>query len=116
MLYKPSLPYNTPLLLLVPTKTTGYGSTKKVYPPIENGEIIYCSFKTYGGTEKVSNNTLVVEDTAIIETWFRPDITSDCRIVITGTKKVYDIIGEPENINMRNQYLKFKVTGVKGGV
>jgi hypothetical protein len=28
---------------------------------------------------------------------------------------VFDILGEPENIEMRNQFLKFKVRRVKGG-
>jgi hypothetical protein len=28
---------------------------------------------------------------------------------------VYDIIGEPENLEMRNMFLKFKIRRVKGG-
>lgn len=110
--YNPS-PFTTALELLIPTTTTVKGSLKKVYP--DEGEVIFCSFKTYGGTEKVINDVLVIEDTANIETWYRPDITSECRVKIAGTNKSYDIIGEPENINMRNQYLKFKVRRVVGG-
>lgn len=111
--YRPSELFTTPLMLLIPTETTVKGSQKKVYP--DEGEIIFCSFKTYGGTEKVVNDVLVIEDTANIETWYRPDITSNCRVKIPGTEKCYNIIGEPENINMRNKYLKFKITRVVGG-
>jgi hypothetical protein len=50
-----------------------------------------------------------------VETWFRPDIQSNCRIGVPQTGAVYEILGEPENINMQNQYLKFKVQRVKGG-
>lgn len=99
------------MYLLIPEFVTEKGSTKKVYP--NNGELIYCNFKTFGGTETTSNGVLVVEDTAVIETWYRPDIKSDCRLQsIDGTK--YEILGTPENICQQNQYLKFKIRGVKG--
>lgn len=111
--YRPSEPFTVPLMLLIPTNNTAKGSTKKVYP--DEGEIIFCSFKTYGGTETTSNGVLVVEDTANVETWYRPDITSNCRIKLADTGEVYEIIGKPENINRRNKYLKFKVKAVTGG-
>lgn len=58
---------------------------------------------------------LVIEDTAVIETWFRPDIKSDCILEdVNGIR--YEILGTPENINMRNQILRFKIRAVKGGV
>lgn len=110
--YRPALPFTTPLYILTPETVTAKGSTKKVYP--EYGELIYCSFRTYGGTEKETNGVLVVEDTAIIETWYRPDIKADCRLK-TEAGVSYEIISEPENINMRNQFLKFKIRAVKGG-
>lgn len=109
--YKPSL-FNVPMFLFIPQYVTAKGSTKKVYP--ETGELIYCSFKTYGGTETAINGVYAVEDTASIETWFRPDITSEC-ILCTAEGAKYEIINTPENINMRNQWLKCKVRRVKGG-
>ena len=57
----------------------------------------------------------MVEDTANIECWYRPDIKSDCRVGLLSTGAIYDIINEPENIDMRNQFLKFKVLRYKGG-
>ena len=111
MSYRPSEPYCTPVELFNPTYETVKGVTKKVHP--ETGEVIFCSFKTYGGTETTINNQLTVADTANVETWFRPDITSASQLRLGG--KVYEVMGEPENIEQRNQFLKFKVRGVKGG-
>lgn len=110
--YKPKGPFNVPMFLFIPTLITSKGSTKKVYP--QTGELIYCTFRTFGGTEKVVNNVLTIEDTVVIETWFRPDIKSDCKIKdIDGIE--YEILGTPENINKKNQYLRFKIRAIRGG-
>lgn len=113
--YRPTTPFSTPLVLLIPTKSKSIGVNGYTYPELENGKLIFGSFKTYGGTEREVNGAYSVENTAVIETWFRPDIKSNCRIGVPETGAVYDILGEPENISMRNQFLKFKVMEVKGG-
>lgn len=113
--FRPQNAFDTPLTLLIPTSTTVLGVAKKTYTAPLVDPVFYGSFKTYGGTEKEVNGLISVEDTATVETWYRPDITSGCRISIAGTNAVYDILGEPENIEQRNQFLKFKVTRVKGG-
>lgn len=110
--YRPKGPFNVPMFLFIPTPTTSKGSTKKIYP--DTGELIYCTFKTFGGTERTNNDVLVIEDTAVIETWFRPDIKADCKLKDTDGIE-YEILGTPENINKRNQYLKFKIKTVRGG-
>lgn len=110
--FKPSTPYNVPVKLLTPRYETVKGVRKKIFP--DDGELLYCSFKSYGGTERDVNGVYSIEDTASVETWYRPDITSECAIMLAESGKVYEIIGEPENINMRNQYCKFKVRRVKG--
>lgn len=111
MSYRPSEPYSTPVELLNPTYKTVKGVSKKVFP--DKGEVIFCSFKTYGGTESVVNDQLTVVDTANVETWYRPDITSASQIRLGS--KLYEVMGEPEDIEQRHQFLKFKVRGVKGG-
>lgn len=118
--YRPTLNNPIPLVLLVPTYTTVSGVAKKSYPTVseaiqDNNNLFYGSFKTYGGTETDVNGLHSILDTANIETWFRPDIKSDCRIARANDGAIFDIINEPENINMRNQFLKFKVQRVKGG-
>lgn len=110
--YRPNVPFSTPMYLFIPQYVTMKGSTKKVYP--KTGELIYCSFKTYGGTERTRNDLYVIENTANIETWFRPDITSEC-ILATPDDARYEIVNEPENIDMRNQFLKFKIRRIEGG-
>lgn len=109
-MYKPTEPFNTVLELLNPTYETVQGVTKKAYELVDT---INCLFKTYGGTESVSNDVLTVVDTANVETWYRPDITAASQFRLGS--KVYEVIGEPEDISQRHQYLKFKVRGVKGG-
>jgi hypothetical protein len=111
--FKPSFPYVTAVQLLIPTYSTSKGVPTKSYP--DEGLLIYCSWKTYGGTETETNNLYTVIDTANVETWYRPDIKGDCRLKVLSTGDVYEILGKPENVNMRNQFLKFKVQAVEGG-
>lgn len=114
--YRPQLDNTIPMLLLIPQYTTKRGVAYKTYPNVDNGVMFYGNFKTYGGTERNVDGLYSIDDTASIETWFRPDIKSDCRIVLPWTGAEYEIINEPENVNMRNQFLKFKVRRIKGGV
>ena len=114
--YKPNFPYTTPAYILKPIKKTVKGVDVTTYQDISEGMLIYCSFKTFGGTETEKNGVIAVLDTANIETWYNPEIASDCGFCLAGQpKKIYKIIGEPENIDMRNQYLKFKVEAISGG-
>lgn len=113
--YRPTLSNTIPLILLKPAYSTKHGVAVKTYPAVAQGDTIYGSFKTYGGTEKNYDGAYSIEDTAVIETWYRPDIKSDCRIAVALTGAVYEIINEPENISMRCQFLRFKVKRIKGG-
>ena len=114
--YRPANVFSVPLILLKPTISNVAGVRTKVLPDLQNGILIYGSFKTYGGTERTVDGLYSIEDTADVETWYRPDITSDCIIALADTGTKYQIINEPENINRRNQFLRFKVQRVKGGV
>lgn len=120
--YRPQLDNQIPMVLLVPTWTNVSGVNKPTYPTIEaaladqqHQYLFFGSFKTYGGTERDVNGVYSIIDTANIETWYRPDITSECRVARANDGAIFEIINEPENINMRNQFLKFKVRRVKGG-
>lgn len=113
MAWKPSGPFITPLKLLIPTAGKVAGVNTKKYQ--RDGPVFFASFKTYGGTEVQSNNTIVVVDTATVECFFRPDITAGCRILNTVNNLEYEILGSPENIEMKNLYLRFKVKNTRGG-
>lgn len=114
-MYKPQTPFSVALRLLIPSVTKKVGVEAKSYPDANSGLLFYGSFRTFGGTERNVNGVYSIENTAVIETWFRPDIKSDCRIAVLQTGEIYEILGEPENIELRNQYLKFKVRQIKGG-
>ena len=111
MAYKP-IPFNVPLTLQTATTKTVKGSTKKTYT---DAGLIYCSFRSFGGTETTTNGVLTVENTAVVETWYMPEIKADSRLKTTDGA-IYEILGTPENIEMRNQYLRFKIREIKGGV
>lgn len=124
--YRPNIENPIPLVLLVPTYQTSYGVDKATYPTVEDAlnekdekdnciNLFFGSFKSYGGTERDVNGKYLIEDTANIVTCFRPDIKSNCRVAVAQTNAIYEIINEPENVNMRNQFLKFKVRRYKGG-
>ena len=103
----------TPFMLQKPSKAYINGVQQKTFADF--GKPALCNFSTYGGTETTTNGVLSVEDTATVTTWFDPDIKSDCRIKRLTDNAVFKIIGEPENIEMRNMFLVFKVRRVKGG-
>lgn len=115
-----------PLILLIPTYKNVSGVNKPIYPSIEEAlnvkdkkgnsiNLFFGSFKTYGGTERDINGVYSIEDTANIETMYRPDIKANCRIARANDDAIFDIINEPEDINQRHQFLKFKVKRIKGG-
>lgn len=117
MAYRPMTPFNVAMKLLVPTWTSVNGVRKKTYPnpeDVTDALMFFGSFRTFGGTERDSNGLYIIENTATVETWYRPEITADCRVAVLSTGDVYDILGTPENIEMRNQFLKFKVRAVGG--
>lgn len=111
-MYKPSAPFNVSMMVLVPTFENVNGVPKKTYP--NDGMMIQGSFRTFGGTEKVINGVLTLENTAVVETFFNPTIKADCRIKLLDFNDVYEIMGDPENIELRNQFLKFKVKKIGG--
>lgn len=113
--FKFTEPLTVPMMLLIPSYTTVKGVQKKAFPAVPEGIRINGSFRTYGGTERDVNGLYSVENTAIIETWYRPDIKSDCRIAVLSTGQIYEVLGEPENISLRNQFIRMKVNQVKGG-
>lgn len=113
--YKVPSPFDVAMKLLIPTESKVKGVTKKVFPdPSKVDQVFFGSFRTFGGTENFSNEIYVVEDTAVIDTWYDPSITADCRIFLCETGEIWDVLGRPENIGMRHQYMQFKVQKVGG--
>lgn len=114
--YKPAAPFSVAMKLLTPTVTNVRGARVKEYPnPGDVQAVFFGSFRTFGGTERMANEIYTIEDTATIDTWYDPSITADCRVYVCQTEKTYEVIGTPENIDMRNQYCSFKVRAIGGG-
>lgn len=115
--FKPNVPFDVAMKILVPEVKMVKGVKKKIFPDpkkLDSKFLFFGSFRTFGGTENFSNDVYTVYDTAIIDTWFRPDITTECQIYICTTGQVYEVLTPPENINMRNQFMQFKVQKVGG--
>lgn len=98
--------------LFIPTSSKVNGVQVHKYPG--EGKRFFASVKSYGGSEHVSNDLLVIEDTIVLTTWYRPDIRPNCRVKVLPAGAVYEIIGEPENWDMRGQFLVCKCKRVKG--
>lgn len=115
LMYRPSeaAQMTTVMRLQQPKIVREFGVTKKIWE--DSNLVIRCNFKSYGGTERISNDILSVEDTAQIVCWYHPDIRDECRLVRLSDNAVFEILGEPENIELRNQFLKFKIRRIKGG-
>lgn len=107
--FKPAVPFNVAMRLLIPTETYVKGSMKKVFPKPEDSPLFFGSFRTFGGSESIENDIYSVISTAVIDTWYRPDIKPNCRIYILESDETYEIVNDPENIEKRNQFLQFKV-------
>lgn len=109
--YRPNTPFATAMQLLVPTSTMVKGVRKDTWT---EGLVFNGSFRTWGGTDSFNNDVYTVVATGTIDTWYDPSIKSNCRVKIIETGEVYDIINEPEDINMRHQFLQFRVQKVGG--
>lgn len=109
--YQPQAPFNVAVLHIKRTleKVNGVNQEK-----FADGNTFYCAAKSYGGTEKVVNDVLVIEDTWVIDTWYNPEIKKGDRIRFHDDNSEHEILASPENINRRNQYMRFKVVRIGG--
>ena len=118
-MYKRAGDYFVPMKLLIPKEDKYNGKVTYTYPSIEEApeeNIFFGNFKTFGGTETTVNGIVTIVDTANIETFYRPDIGRHCRIALLETEELYEILGDPEDIERRHQILKFKVKKIVGGI
>ena len=98
--------------LLIPDVEKVGGVEHRKYP--ESGPRFFACVKSYGGTEKVVNGLLVIVDTISLTTWYSPNIKTHCRVKLLSTGAIYEIINEPENWEMRAQFIVCKCKRVKG--
>lgn len=109
--YKPNLPFNLAVRHLKRSTVKVNGVNQESFT---EGDIIYCSAKSYGGTEKVVNNVSVIEDTWNIDTWYNPALKKGDKLRFLDDNAEFEILATPENINRRCQYMRFKVRRIGG--
>lgn len=106
----------TPCNLYIPGQAANVnGALQKTYVLAENPRI-NVNFSTYGGTEMIASGVYTVVNTAKVVTWYRPDITSASRIERLEDGAMFEVVGEPEDLEQRHQILSFTVKRLKGGV
>ena len=103
----------TAVQLLIPTSGKKNGVNYKTYPNQRRHH--HDQLEAYGGSERNVNGVYSVVDTATVTTRYRPDIKASCRVLRGDGGAVYEIINEPEDIELRHKYIVFKVERVKGG-
>lgn len=110
--YKPTMPFDIPARILKCEYKKVNGINTKRF--VEH-DTLWVSARSYGGTERIIDDKVVIEDTVNLETWYRTDITAKDHIRLLDDDSEWEIIDNPDNISRRNQYLKFKCRRVKGG-
>lgn len=106
----------TPLILQTPTASAAVLGVRAKTTYTDSPNIVYCNFKTYGGTDQQVDGIVEARETAEIYCWYRPDINSNCRFKRTTDNAVFEILGEPEDIEQRHQFLFIRLERIKGGV
>ena len=101
----------TAVKLLIPTASSYHGVNKLTYP--DTGDVIFVNWKSFGGTDSVVNGVYSVLDTAQVTMRYRPDVKSGCRF-LRSDGAVYEIRGEPENVDLGGMWLTCRVERVKG--
>ena len=111
--YRPQSPFVVPFKIGTPTIVTVKGVPTKTYK--ESETTYFGTFKTFGGTESVKDGLYSVIDTATLETWYTPELKANCRVHLLESDELYEVVGTPEDIQKRHQYLKARLQAVKGG-
>jgi len=101
--------FSTPIRVQRRVQTLVNGAPVVSYVDAEPA-LDFCNWKSRGGTESTSSGTLVVEDTTEVTMWYRPDLGQQDRLLLNEDPNLaYDVIGPPENVEMRNMWLIVKV-------
>ena len=103
-------PFKTLFYILTPTYTRVNGVQKKTL--FETG-LFYASARSFGGTEKIIDGVYSIEKTQTLQTWYRPDIVSGV-VLKDSAGALWEILGDPENINMDKRYLQIKIKRIDG--
>ena len=100
----------TPAVHKKPTYSEVNGRSFKNYNVVGN---LRGKFKLKGTSEKNANGLTVVNTTTTYTTWYKSDLAANDILIIGGVE--YEIIGEPENVEMRGRYTILNLERTGGG-
>lgn len=109
-MFKPTLPYDIVCQWLVPKFEKVNGVNKISY---SDGEYFCCRMKSYGGREQTINDVYSIIEQWNVETYYNPEVNGHYRIKIVNDGSVWEILANPENVEMRNKFMLFKIERVK---
>lgn len=110
--YEANLPFDIPALHLKRTLKKINGANQEIFTEAEKP--FFCSAKSYGGTEKVVNGVVVIEDTWIVDAYYNPSFRKGDKIRFLDDNSEFEILASPENINRRGKFMRFKVLAIGG--
>jgi len=106
---------HTVITLKTPTVSMDAGGAQSTtYADFSSKPNVYAKVIFAHGSESVSNEALKSVQRVTVTIRYRNDVDATKAISLNGD--VWKIIGTPDNIQNRNQYLEFQAELVKGSV
>lgn len=93
-----------------PTTQIINGHDQKTYTAVET---IKGKFKQKTTSELNANGLVIVEDKVTYTTWWSNNL--EAHDVLTINNIDYEIVGQPENVEMRSRYAVLSLRLIKGG-
>jgi hypothetical protein len=112
MTWQPSAPFATPAVILKTTQTKVNGVVKRVRA---EGPRVNVTARSFGGTERDEDGIISAVSTMVFQTWYTPEIRAGDAIRLLEDGSEWEVIGDPEDISMRHQWLQFKGKRIQGG-
>ena len=111
-MYKPAniREFITPAVHKKATNKTVNNRTQKVYTEVGT---VRGKFKQKGTAETNANGLTVINEKTTFITWFKADFAAADILTINGVD--FEIIGTPENVEMRSRYSVLTLERISGG-
>lgn len=111
-MYKPAniREFITPAVHKKATSQIVNGRTVKAFTEVGT---IRGKFKQKGTAETNANGLTIINEKTTFTTWFKADIVAADILTIGGLD--FEIVGNPENVEMRSRYMVLTLERVSGG-
>lgn len=111
-MYKPAniREFITPAVHKKATSQMVNGRTVKAFAEVGT---IRGKFKQKGTAETNANGLTIINEKTTFTTWFKADLIATDIITIGGVD--FEIVGNPENVEMRSRYMVLTLERISGG-